>query len=234
MVNMRNFLHPARPATAIRRVFTSSNRTQRWPHHQPSTGLINPSLRRTIVYVSDAKAEAHKTRLPRNYEIKSELVWLIDEMGEVVGPLSPSRILKNFDFQNKSFVTISEKYGEGGEYPLCKIMDRAVVRRTELAALRNKHKKKQVQTKTIELTWVVEAHDLETKLRRMKEFLLKGSRVKILVKPKKKGKVMAVADAEEILRRIKDSADEAGGKELKSLEGQVLGLMEVTYEGKKP
>ncbi|CCU75079.1 hypothetical protein BGHDH14_bgh01530 [Blumeria hordei DH14] len=231
---MRNFLYPAKPAAAIRRVFTLSNRLQRWPHHQPSLALINSSLRRTIVFVSDAKAEVHKSRLPRNLEIKSELVWLIDEMGEVVGPLEPSRILKNFDFQNKSFVTVSENYGEDGQYPLCKIMDRAVVRRSELAALRNKQKKKQIQTKTIELTWVVEPHDLETKLRRMKEFLLKGSRVKILVKPKKKGKVIAVPDAENILQRIKDSVNEVGGKEMKPLEGQVLGLMEVTYESKKP
>ncbi|RKF59559.1 Translation initiation factor IF-3 [Golovinomyces cichoracearum] len=172
-------------------------------------------------------------RLPRNDEIKEEIISVVDESGKISGPHRTAEFLEDFDFENKSLVTILEGNAEDGRYPLCRIMDRSALRQIEMTALKSKGKKKGTPTKIIEMSWAVENHDLETKLRRLREFLEKGCNVNLLLQAKKRGRSVTKLEGENIIQKILETVEEAGGKQQKPPEGEILNTMDMSFTHKK-
>ncbi|POS86742.1 hypothetical protein EPUL_000790 [Erysiphe pulchra] len=164
-------------------------------------------------YVTNAKPT--KSRLPRNGEIKAESITVVDEIGKISGPHQTKKFFEGFDFEKK------------------KIYDKSVLRDKEISAVKKNSKKKGVSTKTIEISWAVDENDLNTKLRRLKEFLEKGCHVDIFLKAKKRGREVTLDDGEKIVQRILDTVKEAGGRQNMSPVGEMLGNMEMSFLRKK-
>lgn len=83
------------------------------------------------------------------------------------------------------------------------------------------------------MSWAVENHDLETKLRRLREFLEKGCNVNLLLQAKKRGRSVTKLEGENIIQKILETVEEAGGKQQKPPEGEILNTMDMSFTHKK-
>jgi translation initiation factor IF-3 len=121
--------------------------------------------------------------------------------------------------------------GGPGVPPICKIMNKEAMRAAEKA--KAKAGRGVVTTKTIELNWAIDGNDLTHRIAKLKGFLEKGYRVEVVLAPKKKGRKATEEDAERVMGRIKGAVGEVrGAKEFKPMEGKLLGLTTLCFEGK--
>ncbi|KAI1746228.1 hypothetical protein F4680DRAFT_400762 [Xylaria scruposa] len=118
---------------------------------------------------------------------------------------------------------------------ICRIID-TVAEATaakEAAAAAREAKKVAHQTKTLELNWAIAPHDLAHKMKRLDEFLAKGMRVELLLARKKGSRKATNEEGEELVRRIKEAASEAGATEFKKMDGRVGSVLKLFLEGPK-
>jgi translation initiation factor IF-3 len=113
-----------------------------------------------------------------NERIRAREVRLIDEDGKQLGIVPISEALRLAREKEYDLVEISPK----ATPPVCKIMDYGKFK-YQLAKKAAEAKKKQtvIQVKEMKLGLKIEEHDLQVKLRHMKEFLADGDKVKITV-----------------------------------------------------
>ncbi|RKF61904.1 putative translation initiation factor [Erysiphe neolycopersici] len=239
---MRNIQSLLKTTTLSLRIFTSftgqskikntshaSQITANFPFHGWSHIFLRLGLKST--YVTTSKPT--KPLLPRNQEIVAESITVIDEAGKISGPHKTKKFFEDFDFEKKSLVTILEGNPEDGRSPLCRIYDKSGLRDKEISALKKNTTKKGVTTKTIEISWAVDENDLNTKLRRLREFLEKGCHVDVFLKAKKRGREVTIDDGEKIVQRILDTVKQAGGRKNMPPVGEMLGTMEMSFLRKK-
>jgi translation initiation factor IF-3 len=124
--------------------------------------------------------------------------------------------------------------GAPGEPPICKIVDKKVLREQEQVARKPvKSKAPSATIKQLELNWAIDPNDLNHRLNKMVEFLRKGWRVEVLLAPKKRGRRASPEEAEELLDKIREKAREVpGAKEIKALEGKIGATVSLNFEGK--
>lgn len=175
---------------------------------------------------------AEKSRLPRDDEIKSWSVALVNEDGTLSEPRSTMAILNSIDRKKDSLVVV--KMGEVGEPPVCKIMNKLAMREAEKARLKSEKKKGGITVKNMELNWAIDGNDLGHRLNKMKEFLLKGQRVEVMLAGKKKGRKATDEECHAVVKKIKDAMEDAGAKEMKPMEGKMGATVTIFLEGKVP
>ena len=179
---------------------------------------------------SYAQEAPKKSRLPRDDEIKSWSVSLVNEDGKLEEPRSTQDILSTLDRKIQSLVVVAA--GEPGVPPICKIMDRKAMRDAEKAQ-QKKARSTAVTTKTIELNWAIDGNDLKHRLERIREFLGKGHRVEVLMAAKRKGRKATEEEGKKLLERIRGVIEEVeGARESKPMEGKMLGTATIHAEGK--
>ncbi|KAF8854717.1 hypothetical protein BDZ45DRAFT_627397 [Acephala macrosclerotiorum] len=234
---MRTLRCASSTAAALHRVFVapieqshlqSLQRTSLPPRSTPSSRVVHHQQRRTLVNLH----RAEKSRLPRDDEIKSWSVQLVTEDGKLQEPRSTMAILDSLDRKKDSLVVVKE--GEPGVPPICKIMNKLTMREAEKAR-RKAEKKGGVTVKTMELNWAIDGNDLGHRLTKLKEFLGKGQRVEVLLASKRKGKgrKATTEEAMGVIRKIRGAMREVeGAKEMKPMEGKVLGTATLFLEGK--
>lgn len=111
-----------------------------------------------------------------NREIRAPKVRLISHTGEQVGIVSLQEALEMAEEQGLELVEIVP----GSTPPVCKIMNFGKFRYDQ--SKREKESKKsqhQIKVKEIKIKPNIDIHDLETKTRHAREFLLHGDKVKI-------------------------------------------------------
>lgn len=111
-----------------------------------------------------------------NREIKAPKVRVIGQDGEQIGIMSVADALQQASDAKKDLVEISPN----STPPVCKIIDYGKFRYDQTK--REKESKKashQVKIKEVKVKPNISEHDLQTKLRHAKEFLIKGNKVKI-------------------------------------------------------
>ncbi|PSS13150.1 hypothetical protein M430DRAFT_36283 [Amorphotheca resinae ATCC 22711] len=191
--------------------------------HSPA--YILPQQRRC--YAAPSSTER---RLPRDDQIKSWSVTLVDENGKLSEPRQTSAVLDSIDRNKDSLVVVAQ--GEPGTPPICRIMNKKAMRDAEKAKAKAA-RGSSITTKTIELNWAIDKGDLWHRMDKMKQFLSKGFRVEIMLASKKKGRQATVEEAEELLRKIKEAVGEVeGSKETKPMEGKLLKAATLYLEGK--
>ncbi|KAI0546351.1 hypothetical protein F4679DRAFT_416434 [Xylaria curta] len=126
---------------------------------------------------------------------------------------------------------------------ICRIIDAvaeaAAAKAAAVAAKEAAKESKKVaqQTKTLELNWAIAPHDLAHKMKRLGEFLAKGMRVDMLLARKKGSRKATREEGEELVRRIREVASEAGATEYKRMDGSVGNVvklfLEVPKDGQK-
>lgn len=231
---MRSSRYVCSTATALHRVFiTPIEQSQ----HQLLIRTSPPTLRATSskllllqrrCYASPVTAR----RLPRDDEIKSWSVSLVNEQGKLEEPRSTSDILHSIDRSTQSLVVIVP--GEPGTPPICKILNKKAMRDAEKAKTKGV-KNPASTTKTIELSWGIDGNDLGHRLAKMKEFLGKGNKVEMVLAKKRKGKVATPEQAYALVARIKEAIEEVNGaKESKPMYGKLLETATIYADGTVP
>lgn len=111
-----------------------------------------------------------------NREIRAPKVRLISHTGEQVGIVSLQEALAMAEEQGLDLVEIVP----GSAPPVCKVMNFGKFRYDQ--SKREKESKKaqhQIKVKEIKLKPNIDSHDLETKIRHARDFLMHGDKVKI-------------------------------------------------------
>lgn len=113
----------------------------------------------------------------------------------------------------------------GAVPPVCKIMDFGKYR-FEKEKREKEAKKKQttVEMKEIQLSYRIDTHDLETKLKHALRFLNDGNKVRVVMRFK--GREMShMAMGKEVIEKFADSCAEAGSVDKKpAIDGRMLSV----------
>ncbi|OTA91797.1 hypothetical protein M434DRAFT_396982 [Hypoxylon sp. CO27-5] len=114
---------------------------------------------------------------------------------------------------------------------VCRIIDNAAAE-AAAAEAEKQARRKAVDTKELELSWSIAGHDLQHKLRRLREFLEKGLNVEIIMAKKKGGRKATVEEAERVVAQVREAvASVDGAKESRKMDGDVGGLARLFFEG---
>ena len=115
----------------------------------------------------------------RNQEIRVPRVRVIGSDGEMIGVLSRDEALRMAEDEELDLVEIQPN----ADPPVCKIMDFGKFK-FELQKKANEAKKKtkQVEIKEVKFRPVTDEGDYQIKLRKMREFLLEGDKIKVNIR----------------------------------------------------
>jgi translation initiation factor IF-3 len=156
-------------------------------------------------------------------------VSLVGEDGKLQEPCYTVDILHSMDRKRDSLVVVVP--GEPGTPPICKIMNKEAMRVAEKA--KAKAPRPSVTEKTIELNWAIDGNDLSHRLVKMKSFLGKGFRVEVVMGTKRKGRKASEEEAEALIEKVRKAAGEVdGARESKPVDGELLGMLTLQFEGK--
>ena len=115
----------------------------------------------------------------RNNEIRVPRVRVIGSDGEMIGVLSRDEALRMAEEEDLDLVEIQPN----ADPPVCKIMDFGKFK-FELQKKANEAKKKtkQVEIKEVKFRPVTDEGDYQIKLRKMREFLVEGDKIKVNIR----------------------------------------------------
>ena len=141
-----------------------------------------------------------------NEEIKAKEVRVIGETGEQLGIMSSEKALELAYDRGYDLVMMSNQ----SDPPVCKIMDYGKYRfECEKREKEAKKKQQTVEIKEIQLSYRIDTHDFETKLRHAHKFLSEGNKVKVVLKFK--GREMShMAMGKEIMTKFREACAELG------------------------
>ncbi|KAF9630367.1 putative translation initiation factor protein [Lasiodiplodia theobromae] len=173
---------------------------------------------------------------PYDEEIGSRWINLVDADGVFHPRQSIRKVLDDMDRITNHLVQVvpAQKDAEF-PFPVCKVVAKNVLREQE----RQKEKQRAKKTpdelgKTLELNWAASPNDLQHWLKRLKEFLQEGRRVEVVLGPKKRGRKATPEEIENVLQSVKDTVAEVpGAKERIEPEGEVGGILMLSYDGPK-
>ena len=173
-------------------------------------------------------------RLPRDEEITHPLLELVREDGTRGPPTPTAQLLRRIDPQTESLVVVALPNPEAPDsprHPIAKIINKAAVEKVQRER-RKVERQKAVHVKELELHWAIDPHDLEHRLRKMREWLEKGMRVEVLLLNKKHRRVGTAAEIKDTLRKVRDVADEVpGAKEVGTAAGDLGDSMKLRFDG---
>ncbi|CAK7202083.1 hypothetical protein SEUCBS139899_004803 [Sporothrix eucalyptigena] len=182
--------------------------------------------------------KGQKLRLPRGRNIFHSHVLLVSPDGLLSEPRPTNVVLRGVNRILESLEVLAmpnpDQFGPShprGRFPICHIVNVIEERKREgdrLAAER----KKTVAKKELELNWAIDLHDLEHRLKKLREFLAKGLLVDIALTNKKRGRKATDQEAREVIRRIREAiAEVPGSKERKAMEGEILRSAKICVQG---
>ncbi|CEJ83964.1 hypothetical protein VHEMI03328 [[Torrubiella] hemipterigena] len=182
-----------------------------------------------------------KDRLPQDHEITDPQVMVL-ENGIIEGPIQTKYVLSKLEAGEslrmiQAYVPADGKADPpmAARYAVCKIVDKKA-EYDRMKQIKDKKKAtgaKKLKMKELDFTWGIEEHDLMTKMRVMAKLLEKGHKVETVIAPRKRGsnaKVVLREDMDALIKKIREEADQAGGRETKPAEGKVGGMMRFQFE----
>lgn len=148
-----------------------------------------------------------RSDLPRaNENIRALKVRLIDANGEMVGVVSVKEGIAMAQEAGLDLVEVSPN----AEPPVCKLLDLGKYK-YEIQKRANEARKKQkiVQIKEIKIRPMIDQHDYDVKVRKIREFLEEGDKVKVTMRFR--GREMDHQDVgEKIFVKLKEEIAELG------------------------
>ena len=119
------------------------------------------------------------TELMINEQIRDKEIRLIDENGEQLGIVSSKEAQKIADERKLDLVKIAPT----AKPPVCRIMDYGKYRFDQAKKEKEARKKqKTVDVKELRLSPSIDTHDVQVKVKKAKEFLQDGDKVKISIR----------------------------------------------------
>ncbi|KAL9040396.1 MAG: hypothetical protein Q9214_004501 [Letrouitia sp. 1 TL-2023] len=189
----------------------------------------------------------------RDEAINAFEVQVVSPTGTLLQPTSLGAALQQLDRKNDMLIQVAETIHPSQAHlppptspsqhdtrrwiPVCKVMNKAMHHKAEKEKSKIK-KDAAATTKTIEVSWGIGGHDLEHRMKRMEDFLMKGRRVEVLFGKKRKGwrKKQGVEkdEAREVVRKVKRVMERCeGAKEWRQSEGVVGAQMVLHFQGKQ-
>lgn len=111
-----------------------------------------------------------------NFEIRAPLVFLIDEEGKPLGRYALGEALRIAKERGYDLVEV----GPGANPPVCKILDYGKYRYQEEKQLRKqRNAAKAGGIKEVRLSYKIEDHDFDVRVRAAKRFIEEGNKVKV-------------------------------------------------------
>lgn len=119
---------------------------------------------------------APKARINRNHQIRAETLRVISEDGDLLGVMSKQEALKLAEEQGKDLIEISANSNPA----VARIMEFGKFKyqqeRKDRAAKKTAHV---TEVKQVRVSLKIGQHDLDTKLKKMKDFLEDGHKVRV-------------------------------------------------------
>jgi translation initiation factor IF-3 len=213
-----------------------------YPSSPPS--LTSHTTIRTKVYKKDVARHALTDHYVLDSAIRSNRINFVDDQGNFHPnmPLADALFKVNKTTHYLMQVTPGsvDEYGnqDPNDLPTCRTITKM--------ALREQHQKKLDTArrqakglgvgptpKHLELNWAIGGGDLKHRLGKLQEFLLEGRKVEVMLAPKKGGRQGTEEEANKLVKAVTETALECRGtKEVKS-EGDVGGVLTLTFEGGK-
>lgn len=175
--------------------------------------------------------------------ITHEYVILRQEDGSLSEPLRTSDLLRRLDADQSLTVLAPPSTKSTGnieqdlqqrQYPICRIVNIMDERKAEQAKAKEQ-RKKATMFKELEFNWSINTHDLGHWMIKLKDFLEKGFRVEVRMMRRTRGKARRQAtmeEANELVRIVRETvASVPGSREVKDMEGELLGSAKMIYEG---
>ncbi len=164
-------------------------------------------------------AAAREEEYRINRMIDAPEVRLIDENGQMVGIVPLREALARAEEVGMDLVEISPN----ARPPVCKILDYGKFKyEAQKKAAAARKKQRVIEIKEIKMRPGIDDNDYDIKMRKVKEFLDEGDKVKVTLRFR--GREMAYAQqATSLLERIKnDVADRAKVEQMPKLEGRQM------------
>ncbi|KAJ5627898.1 hypothetical protein N7490_010126 [Penicillium lividum] len=206
-------------AQALRQTFLTPLKSSR-------VGLLQPTALQNglqLRYFQNTRCLALKIARPpvkgpiKDEEIRARTVQLVNSQGDLEEPELLDDVLASFD-RNKFFL-VQVSPGAFKKPPVCKILNKLEYRNSEKAKEKAAKAAKQ-SFKQIELNWAIDAHDLEHRLKQLTTFLEKGRKVEIVLTRKKHKRPPTVDEIKYVMQNVLDTTREAGGTQVKAMEGE--------------
>lgn len=141
-----------------------------------------------------------------NWDIPFKQLYVIDEKGQKLGILTKQQAINIANEKKLDVVIISTN----PQQPVGRILDYGKFKYNRKKKFKeSKLKQSTVENREVRLTAVIDQHDLETKAKKAREFLLNGDRVKISLKFKGreiKRQELGYSKLEKFLDLVKDVA----------------------------
>ncbi|EXJ65903.1 uncharacterized protein A1O5_10879 [Cladophialophora psammophila CBS 110553] len=159
-----------------------------------------------------------------NEKIRSPKVQLKGLDGKLSEPQPLYKLLDSIDRTNQYVLQMNKP--EQGEMAIVQIVTRADliqrINRQEDMLKNQKRLEKEKRPKQLELNWAISANDLQLKMKQMQEFLKKGKKVELLLANKRHQRKASQAEAEALLKTVREKIEEVGAAEVVPMEGAIL------------
>ena len=157
-----------------------------------------------------------------NEEIKLKEVRVVGVDGEAIGIMSSEAALKIAYDQGYDLVLMAPQ----ATPPVCRIMDYGKFRFERDKKEKEAKKKQQtMELKEVQLSYRIDVHDFETKVRHAHRFLDSGNKVRVVMRFK--GREMShVGMGQEIMKRFEEACAEHGAVDkAPALDGRVMSMV---------
>ncbi len=170
-----------------------------------------------------------KKTQPINEEITAPEVRVIGNDGEQLGIMSSAKALEIADEEGYDLVLIAPQ----AEPPVCRIMDyKKYCFEQEKKEKEAKKKQTVVELKEIRLSYRIDVHDFETKVKHAHRFLDDGNKVRVAMRFKGR-EIAHIALGKETMQRFEEACAEFGQVDKKPvLDGRILSLVIVPKKTK--
>ncbi len=163
-----------------------------------------------------------KKNQPINEEITAPEVRVIGNGGEQLGIMTSAKALEIADEEGYDLVLIAPT----AEPPVCRIMDyKKYCFEQEKKEKEAKKKQTVVELKEIRLSYRIDVHDFETKVKHAHRFLDDGNKVRVAMRFKGR-EIAHIALGRETMQRFEEACAEFGQVDKKPvLDGKILSLV---------
>lgn len=225
--------HLGPPAQALYRVFIQPALSAPLP--RPICRSPPPTIPRPPLFQA-RYAGKYRPPVARTHkydeEIGSAYVNLVDDSGTFHQSVRMRDVLRDFNRDTHHLVAVSPADpNDPSSLPTCKILSKESLREAQRAKAKPKKTVADLM-KQLELNWAIDANDLNHRLKKMGEFLAKGMRVEVVFAPKKRGRKATAAEIEDVVKKVRSTAAESKGEEMKKPEGKLGEVLTMFFEGK--
>ncbi|KAF1918573.1 hypothetical protein BDU57DRAFT_538111 [Ampelomyces quisqualis] len=237
--------HPSSTPRALYRVFIAPLRPQtstplfRAPAFSPS-----PLSIRTKFYKKDTARHALSDQYVLDSAIDSPFINFVDSAG-VFHPRIPiieavSQVNRTTQHLVQLVPGRVDEFGrpDPDDPPTCRVIDKLALRqqhakKLDLARRQAKGHGTGPSPKSMELNWAIAGGDLKHRLKQLRGFLGEGRKVEVMVGPKKRGRKATEEEVQALVAALQDALSEVEGAKEVRREGEVGGVLMMTFEGKK-